>query len=205
MIIIPYNSGPVKQSIVAWSGKNLAKESCICYNYANISIHDGAVMKLISLRETPELLEVFISYFQKVWANPDSMAVYEDCMRNAVVSGSKLPQWYLLLEDAEPAKDHIIGCAGLITNDFISRMDLYPWLCALFIEPDFRGNNYGSLLIERCICDAAQLGYPSVYLATDHCGYYEHFGFTYLGTGYHPWGETSRIYSIKTDESGKKG
>lgn len=156
-------------------------------------------MKLLSLRENPGMLDVFISYFQKVWASPDSMEVYDDCMRNAVTSDAKLPQWYLLLEDKESAEDHIVGCAGLITNDFISRMDLYPWLCALFIEPDFRGNNYGRFLIERCIRDAGQLGYPYVYLATDHIGYYERFGFTCIGTGYHPWGETSRIYSRKTD------
>ena len=155
-------------------------------------------MKLLSLRESPQMLDVFIAYFQKNWASPDSMAVYEDCMRSAVKSESRLPQWYLLVKDTESAEEHIIGCAGLITNDFISRMDLYPWLCALFIEPDFRGNNYGKLLVERCTADAGKLGYPNIYLATDHIGYYEHFGFTYIGTGYHPWGETSRIYGRKT-------
>ena len=156
-------------------------------------------MKLVSLRENPEMLDVFISYFQNVWASPDSMAVYDDCMRNAVTSDAKLPQWYLLVEDSLSSADRIVGCAGLITNDFISRMDLYPWLCALFIEPDFRGNNYGRFLIERCICDARKIGYPNVYLATDH------IGFTYMGTGYHPWGETSRIYGRETNENYKEG
>ncbi|MGN1346309.1 MAG: GNAT family N-acetyltransferase, partial [Eubacteriales bacterium] len=124
--------------------------------------------------------------------------VYDDCMRNAIASDSELPQWYLLVQDGTEKERVIVGCAGLIPNDFISRMDLCPWLCALFIEPDFRGNNYGQLLIERCRRDAGHLGYPHLYLATDHIGYYEHFGFACIGTGYHPWGETSRIYQAET-------
>ena len=34
-----------------------------------------------------------------------------------------------------------------------------------------------------------------VYLCTDPVDFYEKYGFTHIGTGYHPWGETSRIYA----------
>ena len=73
-------------------------------------------------------------------------------------------------------------------------MDLFPWLCALYIEPKYRGNNYSKLLIDRVIIDTKKAGFNKLFLCTDHVGYYEKFGFNYLAQGYHPWGEESRIY-----------
>ena len=142
-----------------------------------------------SVRENPEYKEQAIAYFQKHWASEDSMMVYEDCISHCITAKAPLPQWYLLLEG-----ERAVGCAGLITNDFISRMDLYPWLCALYIEADCRGRALGRLLIEKCKADTKAAGFEKLYLCTDHIGYYEHYGFTHIGTGYHPWGETSRIY-----------
>lgn len=143
------------------------------------------------MRQQPQYAKVAIAYFQKHWATSDSMMVYEDCIRSCLSSPSPLPQWYLLLRD-----EAVVGGAGLITNDFISRMDLWPWLCALYVEESERGHAYGYLLIDHVKADAARLGFAHLYLCTDLAGYYERKGFAPLATGYHPWGESSAIYHV---------
>lgn len=140
-----------------------------------------------SLREHPEELERFISYFSANWGNPE---IYRDCMTSALTAAGPLPQWYLAF-----TPDHSVsGGAGLIPNDFISRMDLTPWLCALRIEPSFRGARLGFRLIEHLASESLRLGYTDLFCCTDLIGYYEKSGFEFIGFGHHPWGETSRIY-----------
>jgi len=150
-------------------------------------------LTIISLRQQPEQLELFLNFFVRHWHNE---AVYRDCLTACLSSASPLPQWYLLVNQA----DDIIGGAGLITNDFISRMDLWPWLCALYIEELYRGKAYGKELIEHVRREAARLGFAHLYLCTGHIGYYEKYDFEYLGDGHHPWSESSRIYHKSTKE-----
>lgn len=147
-------------------------------------------MRVISVRENPEYKDQIIRYLQRSWSEvlPE---LYRDCIDNCLHSPNSLPQWYVLEKDGQ-----LIGCAGLITNDFISRMDLYPWLAALFIDEDHRGNDYAQLLVEKTKLDAQKIGFKKLYLSTSHIGYYEKYGWKYIGDGYHPWGEQSRIYEI---------
>lgn len=147
-------------------------------------------MTAINIRENPEYLERAIAYIQSKWANRRNKKVYEDCISHSIDAKNPLPVWYILMDGGT-----IIGCGGLITNDFISRMDLCPWLCALYIEKKNRGQGLGNLLMAQIKEDTAKMGLDTLYLCTDHKGYYEKYGFTYIGDGYHPWGESSRIYA----------
>jgi len=146
-------------------------------------------MEIVSVRENPGIKDQTIDYISSKWNV--SRIIYQDSIDHCIDTPSPLPQWYLLKK-----KEDIVGCAGLVTNDFISRMDLYPWLCALFIEEKYRGNAYGLLLIKKAMQDAKSVGFPNLYLCTEHIGYYEKYGFRYIGDGYHPWDEQSRIYEI---------
>lgn len=83
-------------------------------------LHMKHSLDIISIRTQPEFIEPAIHYFQDKWATPESMEVYDDCLRQCIVADNPLPQWYLLLDG-----DAIIGFAGLVPNDFNSRMDLY--------------------------------------------------------------------------------
>lgn len=148
-------------------------------------------MRIISVRENPEYKDKAIRFFQESWPSVYPM-MYEDSINHCIGAENDLPQWYLLENEG-----WIIGCAGLITNDFVSRMDLYPWICALFISGEHRGNNYAELLIDKAKTDSKRFGFRYLNLITDHIGYYEKFGFEYIGQGYQPWQEELRIYQIR--------
>ncbi len=147
-------------------------------------------MKIISVRKSPSYMNRAIAYIQQAWPEV-APVIYQECIENCLTGKLPLPQWYLLEMENE-----LIGCAGLITNDFISRMDLYPWLCALYISPSHRGNHYAELLINQAKKETKDFGFDSLYLSTDHVGYYERLGFTCIAEGHHPWNERSKIYQI---------
>lgn len=148
-------------------------------------------IQIIGVRQNPEYLERAVDYFTAKWGI--DRRVYYDSIKHSITTDSPLPRWFLMLDD-----DEIIGCYGLITNDFISRMDLYPWLCALYIEESRRGHGLGSKLLEHGRIQAKELGFTKLYLCTDHNGYYEKYGWKHIATGYHPWGEESKIYEISS-------
>jgi len=76
-------------------------------------------MKIINVKENVEYQDKAIKYIQSKWANENTLKLYEDCITHSLSTGNSLPIWYLLENEGD-----IIGCSGLINNDFISRMEI---------------------------------------------------------------------------------
>ena len=144
---------------------------------------------IIGIREHPEYLDRAADYLSSKWGI--AREVYYDCMANSITTDSPLPRWYLMMEG-----NTIIGSYGLIVNDFVSRQDLWPWLCAVYIEESHRGRALGSRLLEHGRREAGKLGFETVYLITGHVGFYEKYGWEHMGECFGISGSTNRMYQI---------
>ncbi len=147
------------------------------------------MIKIINVHEYTGGIEKAVEYIHGIWGNAKSLAYYQDAIRHSF-DGGRLPQFYLLMRS-----ETAIGCAALITNDFISRHDLYPWMACLFVAESERGHEYGNLLMTHAEKQAKAAGFSSIYLTTDHDGYYEKYDWKRIEDGIDLFtGQPSRIY-----------
>lgn len=96
---------------------------------------------------------------------------------------------YLLVDQKK-----IVSFVTLTNQDCIDDPTLSPWLGFFYTFPAYRGHRYGGRLLDYASAEAGKKGAKQVYLATDHMGLYEKYGFTYLENRIDVYGEDSRIY-----------
>ena len=93
--------------------------------------------------------------------------------------------------------ENIVSFVTLTRQDCIADESLYPWLGFFYTFPAYRGHRYGGQLLAYAAEEVKKRGCGQVYLATDHVGLYEKYGFSYLENRVDIYGEDSRIY-VKT-------
>ena len=69
-----------------------------------------------------------------------------------------------------------VGCVHLIDNDDTSLPELYPWLAAMVVVPERRGQGIGTMLVQTMARQARALGFESLWFGTDGPGFYERLG-----------------------------
>ncbi len=126
----------------------------------------------ITLRQRPELKEQAARWFHRKWGVPQ--AAYLQCM-DAYLSGQTEHGWYLCMDG-----DRIVGGLGVIENDFHDRKDLTPNICAVYTEPEYRGQGIAGRLLDMAVEELRSRGISPVYLLTDHTGFYERYGWEFL-------------------------
>ena len=82
----------------------------------------------------------------------------------------------------------------MIENDFHERKDLTPNVCAVYVEEDCRCQGIAGFMLEEVCRDMAELGYETLYLLTDHTGFYERYGWEFYCIAEDSEGNQSRMY-----------
>ena len=97
--------------------------------------------------------------------------------------------------------DEIVGTASLVAHDMSTRLDLYPWLAAVFVPPEYRGKGIGSALVQAAIDEARYIGLEQFYLITpDRVSFYTRLGWAELEAAEYR-GENVTIMIYKFQES----
>ena len=81
------------------------------------------------------------------------------------------------------AHSGLLGTVGLWRCDLISRQDLYPWMAALYVAPEARGQGLAGRLQQHVIEYARAQGYGELFLYSACRDFYERFGWQYIGEG----------------------
>ena len=106
-----------------------------------------------------------------------------------------IPQWYLAVTE----EGEIAGGMGVIENDFHARPDLTPNVCAVYVEPAFRGKGLVRRMMENLCRDMAQMGQTDLFLLTDHTRFYEKLGWQFQEMVQENGGDFARCYHISLE------
>lgn len=125
----------------------------------------------INLREKPEIKETAAQWFHTKWGVPSE--AYLECMNDYLCRNTEYG-WYLCLDG-----NRIVGGLGVIENDFHDRKDLFPNVCAVYTDEDYRNQGIAGKLLNMAVEDLREKGVSPVYLVTDHIGFYERYGWEF--------------------------
>ena len=129
---------------------------------------------IVCLRDVPSLAGDAARWFHAKWGIPKE--AYRESIEASLADDTPVPAWFLALDGAK-----IVGGLGVIENDFHPRRDLAPNVCAVYVEEAYRGRGIAGMLLDRAAREMNRRGIGTLYLVTDHTGFYERYGWEYLG------------------------
>lgn len=127
------------------------------------------------ITDVPHIKMRVAEWFRTKWGIP--LSAYIDSMNEALDTENAYPQWYLAFCDKT---GEIVGGMGVIKNDFHDHKDLYPNVCAVYVEPEFRCRGMAGEILDFVCRDMYKKGISTLYLVTDHVGFYERYGWRFL-------------------------
>ena len=131
-------------------------------------------MLITHLFNYPQLIEAVANMiYNEFWVNvEDGMSVANLVAHlETATQPQQIPLSLIAMVDGQLA-----GTVNLIENDDGQRVHLRPWLAAMVVREDLRGQGIGTALVNALLADARSMSIPTVYFGTDGPGFYERLG-----------------------------
>lgn len=128
---------------------------------------------IIRLVDKPDQKGKMANWFHEKWGVP--LEAYLESMDECLEKQNGVPSWYIAVDG-----EKIIGGLGVIENDFHDRKDLAPNVCAVYVEEEYRKQGIAGELLNFVCEDLKRYGVDTLYLVTDHTGFYERYGWEFF-------------------------
>ena len=87
----------------------------------------------------------------------------------------------------------LVSFLTLTGQDAVRDERMTPWIGFVYTRPEYRGFRHAGKLLAHAEGLAGKMGHGRVYIATDHVGLYEKYGYRYLENRIDFWGDDSRV------------
>lgn len=131
------------------------------------------MVELLKIREHNNIACQAAEWFHQKWGIP--LEAYMESIKACLNGARAVPQWYIGVE-----KGVIVAGMGVIENDFHSRKDLTPNVCAVYVEEEYRCQGIAGRLLCFVCDDMQSWDIDTLYLVTDHTSFYERYGWEFL-------------------------
>jgi len=124
---------------------------------------EGGSLKIEYLADYPHFVPTLGKWFFDEWGwfRPEFTAVDFSEKMKTHLNRDRLPIAFIAVSDSA-----VVGTASLRVCDMDTRSELTPWLAAVFVPTEFRGQGIGSRLEGAVIQKTKELGYGTIYLYT---------------------------------------
>lgn len=138
------------------------------------------MIKLIKFKNINEKdLDKIINKHYTHWKQFNPVLDLEDTIykfKKLYTNEKELPIGYACYDE-----DDLVGFCTLRKENLKKYPEFYPWISSVMIFDEYRGQGYGTIMLQEITKKAKELGYNKVYLWTDQAPeFYKKIGYTYL-------------------------
>ena len=108
--------------------------------------------------------------------NNNSLEEVRCYFKHSLCKDNRLPQTFIALIKDEPVGMYQIS----MSDDLVSRPDIYQWLVNVYVDEKRRGNGICRKLMNTVKENAKSISLNELYLYTKHVGLYEKFRWNFI-------------------------